>query len=209
MARRYNTAAIVSPRAPAAIVGQKASWLSAWTTRTGNTLIRTFPIITTLDDAPTLQLGDRLEIPAEALSIVRAPSSGTQIAGVYVVSGGSGYNSPPTLGGLNNGGGRGAQGTVTVDNGEVTGVIITNPGTGYTASFEATLSHASGTGARVQVILSGVETQTSVLQALQGETANDWWLQAHNGVPGAAGTDNVLNFGDRWTQLSTNWTTAT
>lgn len=70
-----------------------------------------------------------------------------QVSGVKVTTGGSGYNSAPTVG-FSGGGGTGAAGTALVSGGKVVKVVMTNNGTGYTSAPTVTFTPVSGgTGA--------------------------------------------------------------
>ena len=207
MARRYNTAAIQSGRAGAGAVGEVPNWYSVWDAQTSGNFLRTFRINT---NVPALALGERLEIPAQALSIARSPQNGGQVAGVQMTAGGSGYTGAPSVS-FTGGGGSGAAGTAVIAGGAVTGVVITNPGIGYTSA--PTVTFTGGTGgdgaAAGTAELSGRETERSVLSGLVGETSSSWWLQAHDGNPGGNGTSNTIADLDRFEQASSNWTTAT
>ena len=203
MARRVNTAAITSGPAASAAVGSSPAWYSAWDADSGGNFIRSFPIT---EDVAALALGERLEIPAGRLNLVRSPSNGTLLAGVRVTAGGSGYTQASTTVAFTGGGGSGAAATVVVDSGVVTAILVTNPGSGYTSAPTATITDtASGSAATATAILSGRETERSVAAGLAGETSSAWWLQAHTDDPGAAGTDNVLSGVDRFEQTSANW----
>ncbi len=54
------------------------------------------------------------------------------ITGFNVVSGGSGYTTPAVI--ITGGGGSGATATARVSNGVILGIVLTNPGTGYTSA---------------------------------------------------------------------------
>jgi subtilase family serine protease len=63
--------------------------------------------------------------------IITTPSTPT-IAGFTVVSGGSGYTTPAII--LTGGGGVGATATARVSNGVILGLVLTNPGSGYSSA---------------------------------------------------------------------------
>jgi hypothetical protein len=54
------------------------------------------------------------------------------LTGFNVLSGGSGYTTPAVI--LSGGGGSGATATARVSNGVIFGIVLTNPGTGYTSA---------------------------------------------------------------------------
>ncbi len=56
----------------------------------------------------------------------------TSITGFNVQSGGSGYTTPAVI--ITGGGGSGATATARVSNGVIFGIVLTNPGSGYTSS---------------------------------------------------------------------------
>ena len=205
MARRYNTAAIQSAAAPASAVGNTPSWYSAWDAETSGNMLRTFRINSAV---PALALGERLEIPAQGLSIVRAASTGGLVAGLQITNAGTGYNSAPTVV-FAGGGGSGAAATATVAAGSLTSLVVTNPGSGYNSVPTITFTGGGGTAAAATAELSGRETDATALAGLIGETANAWWIQAHDGNPGNAGTNNVISGLGRFQQAANNWTTAT
>jgi len=70
-------------------------------------------------------------------------NDGGKVIDVAVVTGGSGYSSPPTVDFT----ARDAAGTVTITAGAVTGVDITNGGTGYTVAPGVSFVGAGGSGA--------------------------------------------------------------
>ena len=63
--------------------------------------------------------------------IITTPSNPT-ITGFTVVSGGSGYTTPAII--LTGGGGVGATATARVSNGVILGLVLTNPGSGYSSA---------------------------------------------------------------------------
>jgi hypothetical protein len=85
------------------------------------------------------------------------------IAGVSLVSGGSGYTTNPLVT-FQGGGGEGANGYATLTGGSVSGVVISDPGTGYTAIPTAVIS--AGTGATAQATL--VPTTVSTISVTDG-----------------------------------------
>ena len=63
------------------------------------------------------------------------------ITGFSVSSGGSGYTTPAVI--LSGGGGSGATATARVSNGVVLGIVLTNPGSGYTSAPSVTIRDPS------------------------------------------------------------------
>jgi parallel beta-helix repeat protein len=59
------------------------------------------------------------------------PSLPITLTGITVISGGSGYTTPHII--LEGGGGTGATATARVSNGVIFGIVLTNPGNGYTS----------------------------------------------------------------------------
>lgn len=205
MARRYNTAAVQSEAAPAAVVGMTPTHLSLWDQATGGNFIRSMPIATALSG---LTLGERIEFPAGALALVKSPEGGGQIAGVRITNGGSGYTSVPTvtigLAGARNQ----AAGKAVIQDGVVIRVDITDPGLGYTTVPNVTFASGGGTGAAGTALFSGTESETLAALHLAGETAENLYVQYHSGAPGVAGTNNVIALA-RTKIESTNWTAGT
>lgn len=77
------------------------------------------------------------------------PSSGAAtkaLGGVYVLNGGLGYTSAPSVM-ITGGGGTGAAATAVVSNGQVVGINVTNHGSGYTSAPTVALSGGGGSGA--------------------------------------------------------------
>ena len=74
------------------------------------------------------------------------------VAGIKVVSGGSGYTSAPAVG-FTGGGGSGATATATVSGGVVTTITVTSGGTGYTSVPTITLTGGGGTGASATALM--------------------------------------------------------
>lgn len=91
--------------------------------------------------------------------IAYATVSGGAVTGVVLsldtaTGAGSGYNTPPTVT-LNAGGGSGATFLATVANGEVTGISVTAPGSGYSqlpSLAIPVLNTTDNTGVNVQII---------------------------------------------------------
>jgi phage tail sheath protein FI len=95
----------------------------------------------------------------------------TGVLSVPVTAGGTNYTTPTVA--FSGGGGTGAAGTVTVASGVITGIVITNPGSGYTSAPTATISGSPGSGATLGAVSIGalanpvVAALPAVLEALQ------------------------------------------
>jgi hypothetical protein len=83
----------------------------------------------------------------------------TKVAGITIVSGGSGYASAPTVLFLG-GGGSGATAAATISAGAITAVTISNGGSGYTSAPTIFFAGGSGAGA------SATTTNTSATRTL-------------------------------------------
>jgi subtilase family serine protease len=68
----------------------------------------------------------------EPLMLTIVPPTTLALTGFNVVSGGSGYTTPAVI--LTGGGGIGATATARVSNGVILGIVLTNPGSGYTSA---------------------------------------------------------------------------
>lgn len=88
----------------------------------------------------------------------------------FVLAGGSGYTSAPTVS-LTGGGGTGAAATATVVKGRVTGLTITNGGSGYTSVPTIVFAGGGGTGAAATAVLTAqVVTSATVTNGGTGKT---------------------------------------
>lgn len=83
------------------------------------------------------------------LAFPTATASLNGVTGLNLLTGGSGYNTKPTvtITAAPGGGGTGATADVTVTGGIVTGVYVTNPGSGYLLPPNVTIAGGGGTGA--------------------------------------------------------------
>lgn len=86
------------------------------------------------------------------------------VLSVPVTAGGTGYGAPTLA--FTGGGGSGAAGTVTVEGGVVTGIVITNPGTGYTSAPTPSLVGGGGSGATLGTAVIG-DVANPVVAALE------------------------------------------
>lgn len=83
--------------------------------------------------------------------IEESPDLTTNVDSVSIINGGTGYTNPSiTI----SGDGTGAQASVSLTNGVITGITITSPGSNYTQAT-AQISDSSGSGAVVSVVLKG------------------------------------------------------
>ena len=76
-----------------------------------------------------------------------------QIIGINIISGGSGYNTLPTIT-ITGGGGTGAEYTAVVLDGQIIDVDLVSKGTGYTSVPTVTVTGGGGTGANLQAVLN-------------------------------------------------------
>lgn len=89
----------------------------------------------------------------------------TQIIGINIVDGGSGYTSIPTVT-ITGGGGTGAAFTAVVDIqlGKIVGVDLVSRGTGYTSVPTVTVTGGNGSGANLQAVLNKAPSGTQILE---------------------------------------------
>ena len=80
------------------------------------------------------------------LSGSSAGASTGALGGIYVLSGGSGYSSSPTVG-ITGGGGTGAAATAVVSGGQIVGFNVTSHGSGYTSAPTVAITDTTGSGA--------------------------------------------------------------
>jgi subtilase family serine protease len=90
------------------------------------------------------------------LSVTILPPTTFAIAGFNLTSGGSGYTTPHVV--LTGGGGTGATAVARVSQGVVIGLVLTNPGTGYTSAPTVGLRDPSprAKGAAATAVLSAI-----------------------------------------------------
>lgn len=103
------------------------------------------------------------------------PPAGVTLVGFNVSNGGSGYTTPAVV--LTGGGGTGATATARVSNGVIIGVVLTNPGTGYTAAPTVAFRDPSprAKGAAATVAFTAVTGTTTITGGIR---------KFINGVPG-------------------------
>ena len=81
-------------------------------------------------DSDIIQAYDDATVSTTSSSPTPTPTPA--IIDIKVVNGGTGYTTPAIL--LKGGGGTGATATARVSNGVITGIVLTNPGSGYTSA---------------------------------------------------------------------------
>ena len=113
------------------------------------------PNTTTLPDGTTLPMWGYTcsSVTAPTASATCAPLAGPSsgaatgaLGGAYVLNGGTGYASAPSVS-FTGGGGTGAAATAEVSNGQVVSINMTTYGSGYTSAPTVALSGGGGTGA--------------------------------------------------------------
>lgn len=121
--------------------------------------------------------------------IVQAAGSGVAQSSLSVTSGGSGYVGAPMVqftGGTLTAGGTPAAGYALISDGQVTGIVITSPGT-YSVAPSVTLTGGGGTGASISV-------GTLIANAAGGIIKNGAGSLTLSGISSYAG-DTTLNAG--------------
>jgi hypothetical protein len=123
---------------------------------------------------------------SDSSPVLEAQLSAGGVGGVSVTALGHSYSAATIV--FSGGGGTGAAGNVVLTSGAVTGVVITNPGTGYTSAPSAVIVSGSGSGATVQPVLapSGVASVT-VLSGGTGFTSVPLITFVGGGGSGATG----------------------
>jgi hypothetical protein len=101
---------------------------------------------------------------------------GTLSPSIKIVNGGTGYSTPPTVA-INGGSGSGATAATTLTSGIVTGVFVTNPGTGYLA------------GDILSGNISAAASWTTATPTITMLVANPGWVVANMAV-----YDNTTGF---------------
>lgn len=145
--------------------------------------------------APAVLLAQKEPIITVDINEIDVFSGQGGVLQLVVVSGGSGYSTVPTVT-FTGGGGSGAAATATLSSGVVTGLTLTNPGTGYTSPPIVTLS-APGTTALATATLTapgaGVASPLTVTDPGSGYTAVPSVSFTGGGGTGAAATATVTN----------------
>ncbi len=88
------------------------------------------------------------------------PSAGVALTGFTVQNGGSGYTTPHVV--ISGGGGSGATATARVSNGVILGLVLTNPGVGYTSAPTVTLRDPSPRAKGAMAVATVVAGQLTV-----------------------------------------------
>lgn len=161
-----NTPTLVTSLTAAAGLGAAGTLLDDVTTVFGEG--GSFVIVNRVEhdeDASTLQanlIGDavartglyaalkaKAELGIQPRVIVTAGDTGTFIedgvVSIAVGAGGTGYTDPTVA--ITDGGGSGATAEATVEDGVITAITVTDPGSGYTSAPTVTITDANGTGA--------------------------------------------------------------
>jgi hypothetical protein len=112
-------------------------------------------LVTVTGTAPMLaNPGDQVITPGTTLPVTLSADG---VASVFVTDGGSGYSTTTTTVNFTGGGGNGATGVPIISGGVVTGITITNPGSGYTAAPQVDIVDSGtvpGTGAQATASLN-------------------------------------------------------
>ena len=90
---------------------------------------------------------------------------------IYIINGGSGYSSVPTVA-FSGGGGSGAAGTAVLTSQVVTSITITNIGSGYTTIPTVAISGGSGSGATAGALL--LRTSGTKIENFRNDTTIDY-----------------------------------
>lgn len=122
-------------------------------------------------------------------------NDGQIVQSVTIATSGSGYVNPTVS--FTGGGGSGATGTVQFANGQISGVIITNPGMNYTAAPTVVFSDSVGTGA---VATANIDAN-SLPTALQSVTAQDEMFLVSSPNSGTIFFSNIGD-GTMWNPLN-------
>jgi FtsP/CotA-like multicopper oxidase with cupredoxin domain len=115
-----------------------------------------------------------------------------QVDAIVLAIGGSGYVAPTV--GFSGGGGTGAAATATIDvNGVITGVTVTDPGSGYTTAPTVTITDTTGPGAGASATATLTVTGLTLTAPGTGYTSNPTVaISDSTGTgTGAAGTATV------------------
>ena len=152
--------------------------------------------------------GANIDADGRAITIGQAlltPAGSSGVQSISVTDGGSGYSTTPIVK-ITGGGGVGATAVATMSGGLITGIVVTNPGIGYTSPPSVTLVNGltGGTGAAFSPALAvntsgalsvssttagGVVTLTGVSTFTGNTTINTGaTLQLGSGATGADGT---------------------
>jgi len=117
------------------------------------------------------------------------------ISSIELLSGGTGYTTGTyALGFSGGGGGTGAAATYTVSGGIVTGVTVTNSGSGYTSTPTVSFPSGGGTGATGLAVLSpAIVDSVTVVNGGSGFTGTPTLTFQGGGGTGAAATANITS----------------
>jgi FtsP/CotA-like multicopper oxidase with cupredoxin domain len=133
------------------------------------------------------------------LAFPAATASLNGVTGLNLLTGGTGYNTVPTvrITPAAGGGGAGAVAQAVITGGVVTGVYITNPGSGYLQAPTVTITGGGGTGATAtaNVTLGSVGDITLSPSNIKCLTAPLVTLVPGKGNPGTGATASTTLFG--------------
>ena len=99
--------------------------------------------------------------------------TGQRVNDVKILTGGSGYISPPTItiSSPIGGGGVQAQGSAFIFNGQVVSIAVNDPGSGYTQSPTVTIQGGGGVGASAEALLDTVDFELDINGAIRTSTS--------------------------------------
>jgi hypothetical protein len=99
--------------------------------------------------------------------------TGQRVNDVKILTGGSGYISPPTitLSAPIGGSGVQAQGSAFIFNGQVVSIAVNDPGSGYTQAPTVTIQGGGGVGASAEALLDTVDFELDINGAIRTSTS--------------------------------------
>ena len=99
--------------------------------------------------------------------------TGQRVNDVKILTGGSGYISPPTITISAPIGGSGvqAQGSAFIFNGQVVSIAVNDPGSGYTQGPTVTIQGGGGVGASAEALLDTVDFELDINGAIRTSTS--------------------------------------
>lgn len=106
-----------------------------------------------------------------AKAVARKNGFNDQIGFITVIDGGKNYRVPPVVI-ITGGGGSGATGVSTLSGGRVTGVTLTNAGSGYTSDPTVTLVNFDNQATATATVSNGVITGISIINQGDGYTSS-------------------------------------
>ena len=99
--------------------------------------------------------------------------TGQRVNDVKILTGGSGYISPPTIAisAPIGGGGVQAQGSAFIFNGQVVSIAVNDPGSGYSQAPTVTIQGGGGVGASAEALLDTVDFELDINGAIRTSTS--------------------------------------